>query len=52
MELREVTLGSLWIPGNATHGLMDFMLMRPERASVIINLPTLERNGSAKRRAG
>src|SRR5688572_8870226 len=25
--LREVTLDSLWIPGNATHGFMDFMLM-------------------------
>ena len=25
--LREVTLDSLWQPGNATHGFMDFMLM-------------------------
>ena len=25
--LREVTLESLWIPGNATHGFLDFMLM-------------------------
>src|SRR5437763_10665060 len=25
--LREVTLDSLWTPGNATHGFMDFMLM-------------------------
>ena len=25
--LREVTLDSLWIPGNTTHGFMDFMLM-------------------------
>ena len=25
--LREVTLDSLWIPGNATHGFLDFMLM-------------------------
>ena len=25
--LREVTLDSLWEPGNATHGFMDFMLM-------------------------
>lgn len=25
--LREVTLESLWTPGNATHGFMDFMLM-------------------------
>ena len=25
--LAEVTLDSLWNPGNATHGFMDFMLM-------------------------
>lgn len=25
--LAEVTLDSLWLPGNATHGFMDFMLM-------------------------
>jgi protocatechuate 4,5-dioxygenase beta chain len=25
--LAEVTLDSLWIPGNATHGFMDFLLM-------------------------
>ena len=25
--LSEVTLDSLWLPGNATHGFMDFMLM-------------------------
>jgi protocatechuate 4,5-dioxygenase, beta chain len=25
--LGEVTLDSLWLPGNATHGFMDFMLM-------------------------
>lgn len=25
--LREVTLDSLHLPGNATHGFMDFMLM-------------------------
>ena len=25
--LREVTLDSLWLPGNATHGFMDFLLM-------------------------
>jgi protocatechuate 4,5-dioxygenase beta chain len=25
--LSEVTLDSLWEPGNATHGFMDFMLM-------------------------
>ena len=25
--LREVTLESLWTPGNATHGFLDFMLM-------------------------
>ncbi len=25
--LREVTLESLWMPGNATHGFLDFMLM-------------------------
>ena len=25
--LREVTLDSLWTPGNATHGFLDFMLM-------------------------
>jgi protocatechuate 4,5-dioxygenase beta chain len=25
--LAEVSLDSLWLPGNATHGFMDFMLM-------------------------
>jgi protocatechuate 4,5-dioxygenase beta chain len=25
--LAEVSLESLWLPGNATHGFMDFMLM-------------------------